>query len=153
MDKKVLTTISIIAPVVIILGVIFYTQANRKAEEKSTASVVKETPITVNETEMETPTDEELIKEALVEKNDWDPNEISVTISKSDGTYATGGAGSNTPGPGGGIWFAKKVDGNWEIVWDGNGVVMCTDMIGYEDYPTELIPECYNQETGKMMTR
>ncbi len=98
-------------------------------------------------------TDEELIKAALVTKNNWEADEIAITIAKNDGEYATGGVGATTPQSGGGIWFAAKVDDEWQIVWDGNGVVMCEDLTDYADFPIELIPECYDSTQAVMVER
>jgi len=97
--------------------------------------------------------DEQMIKDALIAKHDWSGENIKITIAKNDGQYATGGVGSETPEAGGGIWFAAKVDSAWQIVFNGNGIISCDDLIDYPDYPTELIPECYDSSTGKVQTR
>ena len=98
-------------------------------------------------------TDQELIKQALVDKYDGGFTEMVVTVSQNDGQYATGSVGSADPMGGGGAFFAAKVGGLWEIVWDGNGFVMCEDLVGHEDFPTSLIPECYNFSTDKIIER
>lgn len=120
---------------------------------RNSPSVPQNSPTPTIELALETKTDEELIKEALIAKHDWDPAEISITISQNDGKYATGGAGSVTPGPGGGIWFATKIEGNWQIVWDGNGMASCDDLAPYPDFPATLIPQCYDSITGELVTR
>lgn len=97
--------------------------------------------------------EEVMIKAVLVEKNGWNADEISVGVLQSDGTYAMGAAGPTEGGPGGGAWFAKKVDGQWKIVWDGNGSIMCSDLKDYPDFPNTMIPECYDQTTGNMVQR
>ena len=97
--------------------------------------------------------DENLIKNALVTKNNWNPEEINVTISKNDGKYATGETGTVTPQGGGGLFFAKKVNGNWEIVWDGNGIITCEALTKYPDFPSDLIPQCYDQTKNTMVIR
>ncbi len=96
--------------------------------------------------------DSDLIKAALVAKYDWDPQDIILTISKNDGQYATGGVREESA-MGGGMWFAAKVDGDWQIVWDGNGVIMCENLTDYPDYPKSLIPECYDSTTNEMVKR
>jgi len=97
--------------------------------------------------------DEEMIKQALVAKHGEFFQGMVVTVSENDGQYATGTAGSDDPMGGGGHWFAKKVGGSWEIVWDGNGFVMCEDLIDYPDFPATLIPECYNSVTDTTTKR
>jgi hypothetical protein len=123
---------------------------------------VSNTSMEVTPTDSEnTPTielsDEEMlqasIKQAIVDKHDSDPEELSVTVREINGDYATGGAGPVTPGPGGGVWFAAQVDGEWELVWDGNGAIYCQDLEAYPDFPSSMIGECYDQETGQMVER
>ncbi len=98
-------------------------------------------------------TDEEMIKEALVTKHNWETEEVKISIAKNDGQYATGGVGSKTPQGGGGIWFAARVDDTWQIVWDGNGAIVCEDLADYPDFPVDLIPECYDSSINKTVRR
>lgn len=102
-------------------------------------------PTTVN--------DVELIKQALIKKNNWTNMDIEVTVSKNDGTYATGGVKEKGSEVGGGYFFAKKVNGEWKIVADGNGTINCASLIPYPDYPSSLIPECYDEKTGTTIKR
>jgi hypothetical protein len=95
----------------------------------------------------------EIIKALLVEKNNWNPNDIKVTVSENDGQYATGGVGSETPQGGGGLWFAAKVGGEWKIVYDGNGIISCDALTDYPDFPSSMIPECYDYSAEKMVQR
>ena len=92
-----------------------------------------------------TPTNDEVllaVANALVEKNGWDPDDVEVSLDRiEDGQYATGGV-RDVPGPGGGLWFAALVDGDWQIVWDGNGIIECANLESYPDFPTSMIPEC-----------
>lgn len=93
------------------------------------------------------------IKQAVAEKNDINPEELKITVREVEGDYATGGAGSVTPGPGGGVWFAAKVNEQWELVWDGNGSIYCFDLRDYPNFPTSLIAECYDEGMGEMVPR
>lgn len=93
------------------------------------------------------------IKSLLAAKHGWDESKIDIVLQKRVGDYATGGAGGKTPQDGGGIWFAAKKNGEWNIVWDGNGSVMCSDLVEFPDYPSELIAECYDLRTGKIVNR
>lgn len=99
----------------------------------------------------DTPTDDEVltaVTQALVEKNGWDPADVQVTLQTiEDGKYAMGGV-RDVPGPGGGLWFAALVDGDWRIVWDGNGIIDCTSLEPYPEFPASLIPTCTGSDGG-----
>jgi hypothetical protein len=92
-----------------------------------------------------------VIKEALVKKHGQSANDLVITVSKIVGDYSQGGAA--VPNMGGGMWFAAKVNGTWQLVWDGNGNILCDDLKDYPDFPVSLIPECYNQNTSKIVKR
>lgn len=91
-----------------------------------------------------------LIKAALILKHGQDAESLNVTVSKIEGNYASGGASGQG---GGGMWFAAKVNGNWKLVWDGNGQINCTDIAPYPDFPSTMIPECWDTTTNKIVTR
>jgi len=95
--------------------------------------------------------DNELIKNALFDKNGWKETDgITVTVSTNDGKYASGGA---TAKGGGGYFFAIKENGQWKIVADGNGTISCESLKPYPDYPTTLIPECWDEINQKNVIR
>jgi len=155
MNKKSAKIIVIVLPLLVALGVIIFVAINRRTETLTLlpSPTPKPTQNPTVETEKTDKSDADLIKDALVEKNNWNPSEIKVTVSKNDGIYAAGGVGAVTPQGGGGLWFAAKVNGNWQIVWDGNGIVMCENLTNYPDFPTELIPQCYDSSLDKMVDR
>lgn len=96
----------------------------------------------------------ELIKQALIKKNNWtNGNDLIVTVSKNDGTYASGGVKDKNSEVGGGYFFAAKVEGVWKIVADGNGTISCESLVPYPNYPVSMIPECWNEKTGKSVKR
>jgi len=95
----------------------------------------------------------ESVKEAIVDRRGGDPNDLEVTVDTIDGDYASGGARNVGAVAGGGMWFAAKVDGKWELVWDGNGTIMCSDLKNYPNFPGRMIPECYDEEAGKLIAR
>jgi hypothetical protein len=103
--------------------------------------------------EGQTANDTELITQALVKKHGWNANDIIVTVSKNDGKYATGGVREKSSEVGGGYFFAAKTSNTWEIVADGNGVILCSSLDKYPDYPNSMIPECYDDKTGKTVKR
>lgn len=90
-----------------------------------------------------------VIKQALVAEHGSTANELTITVSKIQGNFAQGGASASG---GGGMWLAAKVNGNWKLVWDGNGTISCQDVNPY-NFPASLVPECYDELTGKMVTR
>ncbi len=95
--------------------------------------------------------DGELIKQALFKKNNWKESDgITVTVSTNDGKYASG---TVTAQGGGGYFYAAKIGDNWEIVADGNGMIMCSSLEKYPDYPKTLIPQCYDQSSEKSVQR
>lgn len=98
--------------------------------------------------------DTEEITQALIEKHPtWTADSIIVTINKNDGQYAGGGVKEKNAEVGGGYFFAVKDQGKWKIIADGNGTIDCAVLIPYPDYPTSLIPECFDMNTGKPVTR
>jgi hypothetical protein len=91
-----------------------------------------------------------VIKDALVTEHGSDANALNITVSKIKGDYASGDA--STQG-GGGIWFATKVNGTWKLVWDGNGSIQCSSLAAYPNFPTDMIPECWNDKTQAVVKR
>lgn len=97
--------------------------------------------------------DEKNIKQALVNKHNWRADEISITISKNDGQYVSGGVRETNSEVGGGYFYAVKDNGEWKIVADGNGTISCESLSPYPNYPVSMISECYNETTGKTVQR
>jgi hypothetical protein len=128
-----------------------YTKPNQKIEiSLTTPSTNGSTTIpTLNPTP--TISDNELIRLALFAKNNWvDDGSMTFTIKTNDGKYASGGISSQG---GGGYFFAEKVNGQWEIVADGNGIIECSSLVKYSDFPKTLIPECYDSVAQKIVKR
>lgn len=98
----------------------------------------------------ETATIIEAMKTAIVAKRGQSANELTYTVTKVEGLYAQGGASGEG---GGGMWFAAKVDNVWKLVWDGNGIILCSDLTGYPDFPKSMIPECFDNIGQKMVKR
>lgn len=91
------------------------------------------------------------IKTAIVAKHGTGAQSLDISVAEINGSYARGGA--SEAGMGGGMWFAARVGDNWELVWDGNGVIMCDDIDPYPGFPTNMVPECYDEATGEMVQR
>jgi hypothetical protein len=90
------------------------------------------------------------VKAALIAKHGSDFSDLDYSISKVEGNYASGSVGGEG---GGGMWFATKVNGNWVIVWDGNGTILCSDLALYPNLPKDMIPECWDASTEKNVIR
>ena len=129
----------------------------KKIIEMITPTPVVEVSPVLEPTDIPTPTiktisDNELIKQVLFKKNNWPENDKDFVfkISTNDGKYASGMVTNNG---GGGYFYAVKDDTNWVIVADGNGMIECSNLTKYPDFPKTLIPECYNSATGKTVKR
>ncbi len=163
MSKKVL--VIIIAILLVILGAAgtyIFINSQNKVSNNTPADSTSPSSRPANVASTATPTatpgieaqsDVELIKAALVAKHNWNANEIVVVLSKNNGQYAQGTVNSTTSELGGGIVFAAKVGGTWQIVFDGNGSILCSDLTNYPNFPTEYIPECYDPTTQKVVKR
>lgn len=90
------------------------------------------------------------IRAALVVKHGTESGSLNITVSKIEGDYASGGASGQG---GGGMWFAAKVKSDWILVWDGNGQINCKDIASYPLFPKDLISECWNEATQKIVKR
>jgi len=90
------------------------------------------------------------IKDALVVERGPDATSLNVTVSKIEGNYASGLASAQA---GGGIWYSAKVEGQWKLVWDGNGQIDCVAVGSYPAFPKDMIPECWDSSTNKIITR
>lgn len=94
------------------------------------------------------------VKESVAAKHGTSPDGYEVSIGLFVGNYATGiikEIGLETAGGAG--WYAARVDRKWELVWDGNGTISCSDLKDYPEFPAQLIPECYDEDTGEMVAR
>jgi len=96
-------------------------------------------------------TDKELLTEAFAQKYQKAKEQVTVTIKENDGNYVSGGV--KFEGEIGGGWFlAAKQNGQWTIVADGNGTVMCSSIESY-DFPVSMVPECWDEVSGKLVIR
>lgn len=90
------------------------------------------------------------VKAALIAKHGSDFSSLNYTLSKVEGNYASGSVSGSG---GGGMWFAANVGGSWVIVSDGNGTTLCSDLTPYPSFPKDMIPECWDSSTNKLITR
>lgn len=103
------------------------------------------------EPEAEAPDDTALIRQAMADKYDRPVEDVILTVSDNTGTHANGGVRFEEE-MGGGWWLAYKDGDNWIIVADGNGTVPCSAIEGY-DFPTDMVPECWDEDTGELVVR
>lgn len=160
MDNKPILIIAIILLIVAIFGggFLWWTIKSGAPAVEPTAEpmpiaspevVLSPEPIPTEEEE--TKSDLEQIKEAFAEKYNRSVEEVDASIDNNTGTYANGlvrFAGEI----GGGWWLAYNNGDGWIIVADGNGSVMCEDIEGY-DFPTDMVPECWDEATSKLIKR
>jgi hypothetical protein len=91
------------------------------------------------------------VKDALIAEHGSVASSLNVTVSKIEGNSAKG-AGSEQGG--GGMWFAARADnGVWKLVWDGNGTISCSVLGPYPNFPSDMIPECFDDKTQSMIKR
>lgn len=117
--------------------------------EKMIVTVKISTPLTPIPTVDEASVLRYVIKKYIALKHKSDENSLTITVSKIEGNYAQGSVSEEG---GGGMWFAEKNEGAWMLVWDGNGTIECSTFKLYPNFPTSMIPECYDsskQETVK----
>jgi len=92
-----------------------------------------------------------MIQESMALKHSKQTAEVKLGISKKTEEFASGSV-SFTGEIGGGWWLAALSQGAWVIVADGNGNVMCSDIKDY-NFPTDMVPECYDNVTGQVVNR
>lgn len=152
MDKTSVFLIGIILAVLVFVGGLFWWT------EKSKTPPVGPTPTptvalkpTPTPTPKETKSALEQIKEAFAKKYSKPLAEVEVTISKNTGTHASGGvkfAGEI----GGAMWLGYNDEGKWIIVHDGQGTIPCSAIEPY-NFPTDMVPECWDEATSKLIER
>jgi len=96
---------------------------------------------------------EEAIKKLFAEKYDKEISEVTISISQETENHVKGTVEFQPGGPGSlGGFLAAKVNEEWELVYDGNGVIFCSAIEPY-NFPVDMVIECYDEETGKPKDR
>jgi hypothetical protein len=133
-------------------------------EEKEVEVAMSPTPVSestqsaqvadVDTEDEDEPIDEDLetiFAQLFAEKFEKPVADATVTISKTEDSYVSGGI--KFAGEIGGGWFlGAKEDDDWMVVVDGNGTVMCADIEPY-DFPVDMVPECWDESQGKLIVR
>lgn len=98
-----------------------------------------------------TPSDEALIKQALLAKLGWNEAEMEFSLSRNTGQIAQGSL-KKVSEPSGAAWFAgKDANGRWVIAHIGQGVPNCSDIQPY-NFPADWISHCMDA-SGKTVER
>ncbi len=87
------------------------------------------------------------IKEKFAQKYERNLDEISINITTSTPTHMRGSVKfgiADEPGEGG-IFFAALVDDEWQLVFDGNGIIPCDLLIEY-NFPEDFQADCAQVE-------
>jgi len=139
--KKILLLIVLIG--VIIFGFYFF-------QTQKTGSQIPITPVPTIASK-EVPMKDQIIQ-ALSKKNSWDASRVEVNVITVEDNFAKGDVKFKDE-MGGGLWFAAKVNGAWQIVYDGNGIITCDQLTNYQNFPKDLIPSCYDKQKDTLLTR
>jgi len=90
------------------------------------------------------------LKQLFVDKYNRDISEIIIDIEREKNGYIKGGV-KLKPGnyENSGMFLAAKIDGKWELVYDGNGAIPCSSVKPY-DFPVNMVVECFSENTGEI---
>jgi hypothetical protein len=99
----------------------------------------------------------EYVKVALASKypaGEMDAAEIEVVEETDEHFYGIVKPADRLEGQtGGGYVYAVKTEtGDWEVVADGQGSINC-DVADLNDFPTSMISECLDENTGEVVQR
>lgn len=92
------------------------------------------------------------IAKELSRKYDKPADAYVLKVDKESGSYAKGSVTAMGEG-GGGLWYAVNGGGVWKLVYDGNGILTCNDIKAYPDFPSSLIPQCFDDNTKVLIQR
>ena len=82
------------------------------------------------------------IKDLFIKKYNKKTDEVTITINQQDATHIRGGVKFGASGVGeGGIFLAAKVNGVWQLIFDGNGQIDCALVAPY-NFPADMISDC-----------
>lgn len=171
MNKGLLVTLVALVSVLILIsgGLLFWLISNKIDFPKQNPLSVTPTPtlapsvnlettviptqaITPSVTQLPVKSDLQQIKEAFAQKYNKPLADVDVGINDNSKPYMSGNiifAGEISGG-----WFLAYYNNsnNWIIVADGNGTVMCDDIDPY-NFPTSMVPECWDEANSQLITR
>jgi phenylpyruvate tautomerase PptA (4-oxalocrotonate tautomerase family) len=85
------------------------------------------------------PSDEDAIRAALAAHLGANASDLTIVIDQNTGSYARGGVDN-------GYFLAAKVDGEWQIIADGQAMPDCT-RVAQSGFPPSMVPECQGANT------
>jgi hypothetical protein len=165
MSNKFFAVFGKIVLVLVVLGVVGYgayyfgikSSQNQSAQTQTTetsATIAQNGPVETIETQApvanQTANIIADVRKGLITEHGQDAASLNITVSKIEGDFASGGASEQG---GGGMWFAAKVNGVWKLVWDGNGTIQCSSLASYPNFPTDMIPQCWNDKDQSVVKR
>lgn len=89
--------------------------------------------------------DEADLRAALASHLGVDGSTLTVIVEENTGTHARGGVDN-------GYFLAAKVNGEWIIVTDGQGVMDCNAIMQY-GFPNSMVPECSDSVSDESAIR
>jgi cytoskeletal protein RodZ len=150
---SILAIIIIVVVILVAAGAYYFNFLNKTFEEAkqlnqpAVEEVREEGP---SEEAMEEGDDETMIKEAVLSRVGLSEDEAEFSITTKSDEHAKGNI-SETGAVGGGYWLATKTEEGWVVVYDGQANPSCEEIEPY-DFPTELVPECLDEE-GEVVAR
>jgi hypothetical protein len=143
----------LIGALVVFLIVVWKLKDDKTISQQLKSPITITPTITLAVTPIEDDNDKikEDIKKELITKYGPNANKLEITVSKVAGDYAKGT--SFAEGEGGGLWFAAKIGNQWKLIYDGNGIIGCEDLSAHPDFPSSLIPSCFDKSLQKLINR
>lgn len=89
----------------------------------------------------------EALRQLFVEKYPKYAETLTIRVDQETPDHARGGVIFETGAPGG-IFLTTKIDGKWQVVFDGNGQIPC-DLSKY-GFPADMLSDC--TQTGSTQT-
>lgn len=138
MRKNTLYSIGII--LIVLLSILLLNIYNRsKHTQQTEPSKTKEQNIK---------TTKDYILEAFSNKYSRKKEDFKIEVLTETGNFAKGSVNVNNEHSGG-LWFAVKQSGGWNLVYDGNGIMPC-DRADTNNLPIELVPSCIDTQKDNL---
>jgi len=95
---------------------------------------------------------EEAIKNLFTQKYNKEASMITLEIRQGTDNHVRGGVTLPPGGPeNSGLFLAAKINGDWELVFDGQGALPCSEIESY-NFPVYMVTECIDQNTYNDVT-
>ena len=157
--KPYLLPVAIVIAGVLIAGAVLYNSANTKVPSNvtptptSTITVLPTTVIPTTKTPTVLPTtvkptptiaDKDALYAAVLKKSGIPKAKFEFSVGTISGNLAKGSV-RNSDDISGAAWFAGKSAGTWKVVYIGQGVPLCSEIVGW-NFPTSWISHCVNAQ-------